>query len=73
MAYFFFKLDQNEYSSTALTAARSLDEEDTILRKSKVIEFLLERSMQYYMDLAGKEDTADEAVETDDSPRIILP
>ena len=73
MAYFFFKLDQNEYSRIALSTARNLDDEDTILRKNKVIEFLLERSMQYYMDLAGKEDTADEAVEPDDSPRIILP
>ena len=74
MAYFFFKLDQDEYSRMALTAARNLDEEDTILRKNMVIEFLLERSMQYYMDLAGKEEGAeDETLEPDDSPRIILP
>ena len=73
MAYFFFKLDQDEYSRMALTAARNLDEEDTILRKNMVIEFLLERSMQYYMDLAGKEGAEDEILELDDSPRIILP
>jgi hypothetical protein len=73
MAYFFFKFDQNEYSRMALTAARNLDEEDTILMKNRVIEFLLERSMQYYMDLAGKEDAEDETLEPDDSPRIILP
>lgn len=73
MAYFFFKLDQDEYSRMALTAARNLDEEDTILRKNRVVEFLLERSMQYYMDLAGKEDAEDETLEPDESPRIILP
>jgi hypothetical protein len=73
MAYFFFKLDQDEYSRMALTAARNLDEEDTILRKNRVVEFLLERSMQYYMDLAGKEDAEDETLEPDDSPRILLP
>jgi hypothetical protein len=73
MAYFFFKLDQDEYSRMALTAARNLDEEDTILRKNMVVEFLLERSMQYYMDLAGKESAEDETLEPDDSPRIILP
>ena len=73
MAYFFSKLDQDEYSRVALTAARNLDEEDTILRKNMVIEFLLERSMQYYMDLAGEEHVEGEAMEPDDSPRIILP
>lgn len=73
MAYFFFKLDQDEYSRVALTAARNLDEEDTILRKNMVIEFLLERSMQYYMDLAAEEGAEDEVLEPDDSPRIILP
>ncbi len=73
MAYFFFKLDQDEYSRVALTAARNLDEEDTILRKNMVVEFLLERSMQYYMDLAGEEHVEDETMEPDDSPRIILP
>ena len=73
MAYFFFKLDQDEYSRMALTAARNLDEEDTILRKNMVIEFLLERSMQYYMDLAGKEGAEDDILVPDDSPRIILP
>ena len=73
MAYFFFKLDQDEYSRMALTAARNLDEEDTILRKNMVIEFLLERSMQYYMDLAGKEGAEDDILIPDDSPRIILP
>lgn len=73
MAYFFFKLDQDEYSKMALTAARNLDEKDTILRKNIVVDFLLERSMQYYMDLAGEEDAEDESLEADDSPRIILP
>jgi hypothetical protein len=73
MAYFFYKLDQDEYSRMALTAARNLDEEDTILRKNMVIEFLLERSMQYYMDLAGKEGAEDDILVPDDSPRIILP
>jgi hypothetical protein len=73
MAYFFFRLDQNEYCTTALTAARNLDEEDTILRKNRIIDFLLERSMQYYMDLAGETDAENEILETDDSPRIILP
>ena len=73
MAYFFFKLDQNEYSRIALTAARNLDEEDTLLRKNRVIDFLLERSMQYYMDLAGEEGAEDEILETDDSSLIILP
>ncbi len=73
MAYFFFKLDQDEYSRMALTAAQNLDEEDTILRKNMVVEFLLERSMQYYMDLAAEEGAEDEVLEPDDSPRIILP
>jgi hypothetical protein len=73
MAYFFYKLDRNDYSRMALTAARNLDEEDTFLRKNIVIEFLLERSMHFYMDLAGKEGAEDEIAEPHDSPRIIVP
>ena len=73
IAYFFLKLDQEEYSTIALTAARTLDEEDTILRKNPVIESLLERSMDFYMNLAGEKDAEDETLESDDSPRIVLP
>ncbi|UCF82044.1 MAG: hypothetical protein JSV50_12600 [Desulfobacteraceae bacterium] len=72
-AYFFFKSDQEEYSAIALTAARTLDEEDTILRKNPVIEFLLERSMDFYMNLVGEKDAEDETLDSETSPRIILP
>ena len=73
IAYFFLKLDQEEYSAIALTGARTMDEEDTILRKNPLIEFLLERSMDFYMNLAGEKDVEDEPVESETSPRIVLP
>lgn len=73
MAYFFFKLDQGEYSRMALNAAQTLDLEDTTLKKNVIIDFMVEQSMGFYMNLAREEGARDGSQEADDSPRIILP
>ena len=72
MAYFFFKLDDKESSGICLAAARTLDKEDDFLRRNPVIEFLLKRSIDFYMDQIHETDE-DRSSQEQDAPRIILP
>lgn len=60
MAYIFFKSGEEDYCKISLSAAHTLDKEDSILRKNTVIEFILERSLNWFMDrvrgMAAEED-----------------
>ena len=72
MAYFFFKLKEEEMARLSLTAAQSLDEKDSPLLANPFLEAVIERSLAFYMQAAEKapesKDTAGEA-----SSKIILP
>jgi hypothetical protein len=72
MAYIFFKLGEEDSSRACLDAAGALGEEDSILKKNAVIEFLLERSLDFYMN-AIKEKADDESQRQDPPSGIILP
>lgn len=75
MAYIFFKLGEEETSRLSLSAALSMDEDDTILRKNPVIEFLVHRSLDYYTDLLEEEawEEERESLLESPSPGIITP
>jgi hypothetical protein len=49
MAYFFYKLGNEEMAGVALTAAVGMEEKDTVLKRNRVVEFFLERSLNFYM------------------------
>jgi hypothetical protein len=72
MAYVFFKLEEKKIAELSLAAARRMDQENTILRKNPVIQLLLDRSLDFYMDkiqeMAGEEKQGDAS-----APGIILP
>jgi hypothetical protein len=72
MAYFFFKLEEEEMARLSLTAARSLDERDSPLLINPFLEAIVERSLAFHMQEGEKapesEGTAGEA-----SSKIILP
>jgi len=72
MAYVFLKLDEEEYSRISIAASQTMNEEVTLLKRNPVIEFLFDRSVDFYMDkIKG---IADEKTPGDDSsPRITLP
>jgi hypothetical protein len=72
MAYVFFKLEEPEYTKICLIAAQTLGRQETRFKKNAVIEFLLERSLDFYGD-ATKEGAGEEAVIKKASPQIILP
>jgi len=72
MAYLFYKLGEEEALKLSLAAARSMDQEDTILRKNPVIEFLLQRSLNFYGNMI-KETGENQDREKGSSSRIILP
>ncbi len=72
MAYLFFKLEDEESSRLALAAALTAEQEDTVLKPNPIIEFLFDRSLNFYMKAAKKD--AEEADSKDDaSSGIILP
>ena len=72
MAYLFFKLGDEESARLALAIALTAEQEDTVLKPNPLIEFLFERSLNFYMDSAKM--AAEEADTKDDaSSGIILP
>jgi len=72
MAYRFFQLEDEESSHLALAAALTAEQEDTALKPNPLIEFLFDRSLNFYMKAAKKD--AEEADTKDDaSSGIILP
>jgi hypothetical protein len=72
MAYIFFRLDEEDLSRVCLDAAGALGEKDSLLKKNAVIEFLMERSLEFYMKTL-KEKTDDESQKKVSSSDIILP
>jgi len=72
MAYMFFKLGDEDSSGVCLAAARIMGEKESILKTNPVIEFLMERSLDFYMHVI-KERADDEGRNKDSSSGIILP
>jgi len=72
MAYVFFKLDEEKYSRLSLASAQSVNENGSTIWTNPLIEFLLERSIDYYMDRIEKA-SGEEARKVESSPRIVLP
>ena len=72
MAYIFLKLDQEEYARLCLVAAGDLDQAASILTKNPVIEFLIERSLDFYAN-ATQEIAEGEMKDEKSSELIILP
>jgi len=72
MAYVFFKLDEEEYVSLSLAAAFSLDDKDSPLRVNPFLMAMVERSLDYYTEMA-KGRAESEGLEEDSASRIVLP
>jgi len=72
MAYFFFKLEEEEMARLSLTAAQSLEEKDSPLLVNPFLEAIMERSLAFHIQAAEKapesKDTAGDA-----SSKIIIP
>ncbi len=73
MAFVFFKLEEEDFCRLCLNAARITDQEDNSLMKNPVIEFFLERSFDYYMNLIQRGTPKDQEPTDSSSPNIILP
>ena len=71
MAYFFSRLGQEEYSGLSLAAARTMDQ-DVSLKKNRVIGFLFDHSLGFYMD-AIRKSAGDDNSGDGSSRGIILP
>ncbi len=72
MAYIFLKLGEEEYSEISLAAARTMVQGNTILTINPVIEFLLERSQNFYSDAMAEFAKGQKPLDSP-SPRILLP
>ncbi len=72
MAYIFLKLEEEECSKISLTAARTMVQEDTILKINPVIEFILEHSHKYYADAMAEFSKGQKPLDSP-SPSILLP
>ncbi len=72
MAYFFFKLGEEDSSRVCLVAARIMGEKDSVIKMNPVIEFLLERSLDFYFNVM-KEAADEKDLKQDSSSGIILP
>jgi len=72
MSFFFFKLGEKHPARLSLLAAGRLDEKDSTLKTNPVVEFLLDRSIDFYMNII-KEESDDEGRKKDSSSGIILP
>ena len=72
MAYFFFKLEEEEMAGLSLAAARSLDERDSPLFVNPFLEAMVERSLSFHMQAARE--TQESGGGAPDSPsKIIIP
>lgn len=71
MAYVFFKLGEVDTSRICLVAARSVGEKESVLKTNPVIEFIMERSLDFYFDVM-KEAADEEKPKQDPSSGIIL-
>jgi len=71
-AYLFFKRGEEDLARFSLNAARMMDEEDTKFTRNPLIQFLLERSLNRYMQNM-KEMAQEEKTIRESSPRILIP
>ncbi len=71
MAYVFLKLDEEEYSHLSLAAAFSLDEKDSFMKVNPFLTAMVERSLNYYTQMA-KEIAKSEGLEEDSSSSIVI-
>jgi hypothetical protein len=72
MAYFFFKLGEEEMARLSLAAARSLDEKDSSLLINPFLEAIMERSLAFHVQ-ADQETLASQGAAGDASSKIIIP
>ena len=72
IAFIFFKLKENDYVQICLAAANAMGKQGNILQKNPVIEFILERSIAFYMEM-DQEAGEDEGQESDSGSGILLP
>lgn len=72
MAYFFFKLGEEEMARLSLAAAQSLDEKDSPLLINPFLEAIMERSFIFHGRTA-QETLASEGAAGDASSKIIIP
>lgn len=72
MAYFFFKLEEEEIGRISLAAAQSLDEKDSPLLINPFLEAIMERSLVFHMG-AAQEAQESEGGAGDSSSKIIIP
>jgi hypothetical protein len=71
-SYLFYRVGDGEMAELSLRAARTLDQEDTLLSKSPVTSYLLERSLRLYMKEVA-EHSPDKPEPGESSSRIIVP
>lgn len=71
IAFIFFKLKENDYVQICLAAANAMGKQGNILQKNPVIEFILERSIAFYMEM-DQEAGEDEGQESDSGSGILL-
>ena len=70
MAYFFFKLEEEEMTRLSLVAALSLDEKDSPLLINPFLDAIMERSLAFHMQTA--QDTQESKGLIEDSPSSII-
>ena len=70
MAYFFFKLEEEEMARLSLVAALSLDEKDSPLLINPFLDAIMERSLAFHMQTA--QDTQESKGLIEDSPSSII-
>ncbi len=70
MAYFFFKLEEEEMASLSLAAAQSLDEKDSPFLINPFLEAMMERSLAFHMQAA--QETQESRGLVEDSPSSII-
>ncbi|NNG06652.1 MAG: hypothetical protein HKM90_02875 [Desulfobacteraceae bacterium] len=70
MAYFFFKLEEEEMARLSLMAALSLDEKDSPLLINPFLDAIMERSLAFHMQAA--QDTQESKGLIEDSPSSII-
>lgn len=72
MAYFFFKLEEEEMARLSLVAALSLDEKDSPLLINPFLDAIMERSLAFHMQAAQDKQESKGLLE-DSSSSIIIP
>jgi len=73
MAFVFFKLEEKDFDRLCLAAAQSIEPQNSVPQKNSVIEFLLKRSLDYYMNLIRGGASRDKQPVESSAPSIIIP